>query len=272
MTVQDWGVTYDELEPYYDKFEYLCGISGKAGNLKGQNQAGGNPFEGWRSRDYPNPPLDMVYGPTLFEAAAKETGHHPFPCPAANMSRRLYQSARRATGAVQLLRLLRKIRLRQLFQIQRADDDPAGADAQEEFRTAHAVRSVARQARQEGAQARKGVTYIDAQGEEWFQPAEMVILCAYATHNPRLLMLSGIGEQYDPRTGQGTVGKNYAYQIVSGVDVFFDDKIINPFIGAGALGIGIDNYNGDNFDHTGLGFIGGGYIACWNTNGRPIEN
>ena len=40
MTVQDWGVTYEELEPYYDKFEYLCGIGGKAGNLKGKfNQA-----------------------------------------------------------------------------------------------------------------------------------------------------------------------------------------------------------------------------------------
>ena len=62
MTVQDWGITYDELEPYYDQFEYLCGIGGKAGNLKGQIQPGGNPFEGARSRDYPNPPLDMVYG------------------------------------------------------------------------------------------------------------------------------------------------------------------------------------------------------------------
>ena len=68
------------------------------------------------------------------------------------------------------------------------------------------------------------------------------------------------------------VGKNYAYQIVSGVNVFFDDKILNPFVGAGALGIGIDEYNGDNFDHSGLGFIGGGYLACWNTNGRPIEH
>jgi gluconate 2-dehydrogenase alpha chain len=85
-------------------------------------------------------------------------------------------------------------------------------------------------------------------------------------------MLSGIGERYDPNSGKGTVGKNYAYQIVSGVDVFFDDKIMNPFVGAGALGIGIDEFNGDNFDHSGLGFIGGGYIACWNTNGRPIEH
>ena len=57
------------------------------------------------------------------------------------------------------------------------------------------------------------------------------------------------------------VGKNYAYQITSSVDVFFDDKIINPFIGAGALGMVIDEFNGDNFDHSGLGFIGGGYIA-----------
>ena len=99
----------------------------------------------------------------------------------------------------------------------------------------------------------------------------MVFLCAYILHNVHLLLLSGIGQPYDPRTGQGVVGSNYAYQIVSGVDVFFDDKIINPFVGAGALGIGIDDYNGDNFDHTGLGFIGGGYLACWNTNGRPIE-
>ena len=25
MTIQDWGITYDELEPYFDKFEYMAG-------------------------------------------------------------------------------------------------------------------------------------------------------------------------------------------------------------------------------------------------------
>jgi gluconate 2-dehydrogenase alpha chain len=44
MTIQNWGLTYDDLEPHYDKFEYLCGTSGKAGNIKGRIQAGGNPF------------------------------------------------------------------------------------------------------------------------------------------------------------------------------------------------------------------------------------
>src|SRR6202142_4297959 len=29
MTIQDWGGTWDDIEPYYDKFEKLCGISGK---------------------------------------------------------------------------------------------------------------------------------------------------------------------------------------------------------------------------------------------------
>ena len=39
MTIQDWGISYDELEPYYDKFEYTAAISGKAGNIKGEIQA-----------------------------------------------------------------------------------------------------------------------------------------------------------------------------------------------------------------------------------------
>ena len=36
MTIQDWPVSYDELEPHYDRFDKLCGVSGKAGNLKGR--------------------------------------------------------------------------------------------------------------------------------------------------------------------------------------------------------------------------------------------
>ena len=55
-TSQDWGVTYDEFEPYYDQFEHIYGVGGKAGNLNGEIQPGGNPHEGPRSREYPNPP------------------------------------------------------------------------------------------------------------------------------------------------------------------------------------------------------------------------
>ena len=115
MTIQDWGVTYDDLEPHYDAFEYLCGTCGTAGNLRGKIQDGGNPFEGPRSRPYPNPAQKQGFGHTLFAKAARELGYKPFPQPSGNMSQGLRQSARRAHGAVHLLRLLRMVRLRQLF-------------------------------------------------------------------------------------------------------------------------------------------------------------
>jgi gluconate 2-dehydrogenase alpha chain len=86
MTIQDWGVTFDDLEPHYDEFEYLCGTSGKAGNLKGTIQDGGNPFEGPRSRPYPTPPLKQGYGHMLFADACKQLGYKPFPQPAGNLS------------------------------------------------------------------------------------------------------------------------------------------------------------------------------------------
>ena len=86
MTIQDWGVTYDELEPHYDTFEYLCGTSGTAGNLRGQIQEGGNPFEGPRSRPYPTPAQPQPFSHTLFAKAARELGYKPFPQPSGNLS------------------------------------------------------------------------------------------------------------------------------------------------------------------------------------------
>ena len=86
MQLQDWGVSYDELEPYYDKFEYLCGVGGKAGNLGGKKIDGGNVFEGARKRDYPNPPMIQTHAGSLFEKAARSLGYHPFPGPSANMT------------------------------------------------------------------------------------------------------------------------------------------------------------------------------------------
>jgi gluconate 2-dehydrogenase alpha chain len=87
MTIQDWGITYDELEPYYDRFEYVAAVSGKAGNIRGQIQAGGNPFEAPRQREYPLPPLTPILASVMFTQAAKDNGYNPFPRPSANASR-----------------------------------------------------------------------------------------------------------------------------------------------------------------------------------------
>ena len=53
--------------------------------------------------------------------------------------------------------------------------------------------------------------------------------------------------------------------------MFFEHRYINPFMGAGAYGMVIDDFNNDHFDHSGLGFFGGAVITATITNGRPIS-
>jgi gluconate 2-dehydrogenase alpha chain len=118
-----------------------------------------------------------------------------------------------------------------------------------------------------------GVTYVNLlNGEELEQPAGMVILAAYGLNNAALLMWSGIGEIYDPRTGAGLVGKNYCYQTGTGATLFFEDKFFNPFIASGAWGQNIDDFNTNwEFDRRPHNYIGGSTIAAGGSNGRPIE-
>jgi gluconate 2-dehydrogenase alpha chain len=269
MTIEDWPLSYDELEPCYDRFEKLCGTSGKAGNIRGQKQTGGNPFEGWRSSEYPTPPLKQPYGSTLFAEAARKTGHTPFPQPASNLSEAYvnplgmklgqctycgfcerfgcgnYSKASPQTCILPALLRLPNFTARTESEVTKINLDSAGKRA-------------------------TGVTFVDTSNEEWEQPAEIVLVCAYALFNVRLMLLSGIGRPYDAQTGQGVVGRNYAYQTTSSVSLILKDKILNPFIATGANGMMIDDYNGDNFDHSGLGFVGGGYMGAGQTNGRPI--
>ena len=85
-TARDWPISYDEIEPYYDRAERLMGISGKAGNLNGRRIDGGNIFEGPRQSEYPTPPMKMPHLAALFRDAAHTLGYHPFPLPAATTS------------------------------------------------------------------------------------------------------------------------------------------------------------------------------------------
>jgi gluconate 2-dehydrogenase alpha chain len=270
LTVQDMPMKYADLEPYYNQFDLLCGTSGKAGNLKGSVQAGGNPFEGPRSAEYPTPPLPMTYAPSLFAEAAHGGGKHPFPHPAGNLSQAYTNPLGAQLGACTFCGFCEKFGCGNYSKAspQTTVIPYVLQKSNFELRTECDVLKVEKSS--DGKTA-TGVTYVDSAGAEHFQPASIVILTAYQLHNVHLMLVSGIGKPYEPVTGEGVVGKNYCYQTMSSVEVFFDDKLLNPFIGAGALASVIDDFNGDNFDHTGLGFIGGAYIAGMVTGARPIE-
>src|SRR5207244_11207066 len=76
-----------------------------------------------------------------------------------------------------------------------------------------------------------GVAYTNIlTGEEFEQPAGMVLLCAYAINNVHLMLLSGIGEPYDPVAQKGVIGKNYCYQTGVNARPVFEDTYFHPFM------------------------------------------
>jgi gluconate 2-dehydrogenase alpha chain len=94
------------------------------------------------------------------------------------------------------------------------------------------------------------------QRREFEQPAGIVILGAYVFNNTLLMLTAGISGP----TTQDRQGRDRQELLLPGVGqrrtVFFEDKIINPFMATGSHSTYISNFNGDNFDHGGLGFFG----------------
>jgi gluconate 2-dehydrogenase alpha chain len=272
MTIQDYGISFAELEPHMSRFEYVCGTSGQAGNLNGTLVEGGNPFEGPRSQPYPNPPVADIHAAQLFAKAARTLGYKPFPQPAANASRPYTNPYGVRLGPCNLCGFCERFGC---FMYSKASPQTTILPIlmqrpNFELRTQSHVSRVVMDASKKRA---TGVMYFDPQGREVFQPADLVIVAAFQMNNVRLMLMSGIGQPYDPATGKGVIGKNFAYQMISGAAVFYDkDVAINPFIGAGAGGGQvIDEFNSDHFDHSPHGFVGGGYILGGQTGGRPIE-
>jgi len=270
MSIQDWGITYDELEPYYDKFEYMAGIAGKAGNLKGQIRPGGNPFEGPRSREFPleAPPPTEITG--LFVDAAKELGYHPFPGPTANLPKAYKNPDGIERGPCTYCGFCERFGCEV-----GAKADPivtvipvalkTGKFKIIDYASAFAIRNDGKMGR--------SVLYYDGMGRVQEQPADVIVLGAYVFNNVRILLVSKLGKPYDPVTNTGVVGKNYCYQTGGGgASGWFTGRRFKRYMGSGANSYVIDEWNADNFDHSGLGFIGGGSISCGQSGARPIQS
>jgi gluconate 2-dehydrogenase alpha chain len=270
--IRDWGVTYDELEPYYDAWEYDIGVSGKAGNIKGQQIAGGNVFEGPRAREYPLPPLASSLVADKFTQATKDLGYHPFPQPAGILSEAYKDLAGNTRGAC----LYCGFCTRYGCEVAAKSNSlvvhmPAAlATGKYEIRPESYVYQIETDATGKAT----GVSYIDAAGRQQFQEADIVLVSAYMLMNVRLLLLSrsdahadGIGND------RGLVGTNYTYQLGGGGSSgLFEGERLNQFMGNGVVSALIHDFNADNFDHADLDFIGGGSISSGEGQRNPIAS
>ncbi len=258
--IQDWPVSYHELEPYFDAFEYDVGASGQAGNLNGNIIEGGNPFEGPRSRPYPLPPLVRTIPSEMFAKASTELGYHPFPQPAGILSQAYKDPlGNQRSGCLYCGYCTRfGCEVDAKSSAQTTHLPPALATGRYEIRPNSYVTKI-----NTGADGlATGVTYLDENEQEQEQPADVVIASAYTPGNVRSLLLSrsdkhpnGVGND------RGLVGQNYTYQhwhtIATGI---FPGRKFNLWMGNTSTQNVIFDFNGDNFDHSNVDFVGGAMI------------
>ncbi|GAB4073727.1 GMC family oxidoreductase [Barrientosiimonas marina] len=263
MNLQDWGVTYDDMEPYYDKYEKTAGISGEE-----------NPIGPERSDKFPNPPMKDTPSTKLFKQAAKELGYHPYQIPSANVTEAYTNPDGEQINACMYCAFC------ETFGCDfGAKADPiitVLATAKKTGNYELRNQSTATKVLHNGKKA-TGIQYVNNKtGETFEQPADIVVLAGFVFTNTRLLLLSDIGEPYDPKTGKGIIGKNFTGHFNNinylGARGYFDDKKFNNFAGAGALASTLDDFSGDNIDHSDLDFLHGFEPHIRVMGNRPIEN
>ena len=264
-TLADWPLTYDELEPYYDQVEYLIGVSGQAGNVNGEIVQGGNPFESPRKRDYPLPPLRRMDYANLAQEAIANLGYDPFPQPAAIISQD-YDGRPACTycGYCGSFGCWNDAKSSTLVSAIRHAEATGNLEIRPNSRVMKILSNDKGQV--------TGVQYLDDKGQLQEQPAGVVILATYVYENTRLLLLSTSAYYKNGLANNGgNVGKHYMSHAYVGSYGFFPDHRLNLFSGTNGQATAMDNLNGDNFDHAGLGFIRGAVIFASNGN-LPIGN
>lgn len=264
MTLQNWGITYEELEPYYQIFEQTVGVGGKE-----------SPLGSTRSFNYPNPPMKEMPMMRLFHEAAEKLGYHPYPIPAATMSQAYTNPDGEKMNACVYCGFCSGYGCGYGAKADPLNTVLSTAKKSGRFE----LRNHAYVARilYEGNKA-TGVCYIDTKtGEKYEQSATLVVSAAFTFGNTRLLLLSGIGEPYHPDTKTGVIGKNMTahynnLSIKAGSVGFFHDKKFNSYAGAGGLGTVIDDFNPENFDNEKTDFLHGFQLSISQTGAGAIGN
>jgi gluconate 2-dehydrogenase alpha chain len=262
-TVEDWPFGYDELEPYYDRVEYEIGVSGNAGNIRGEIDPRGNRFEGPRQRAYPMPALRWTAFNERMAEAAEGLGWHPFAGPAA-INSTAYQGRPGcgyhgfcnkggcpldAKNSPHLTTIPRAVDTGNLRVVTRAHVTTIEVDSS--GRTT-------------------GVNYVVG-NTEYFQPARVVLIASYTYENVRLLLLSKSRAYPDGLSNnQGQVGRHYfSHHQGAGVGALLPYDT-GAWYGLPAQGVAIDDFADDNFDHSDVDFIGGGNLWAMSDR-RPIS-
>jgi gluconate 2-dehydrogenase alpha chain len=202
VRLSDWPISYDDLESGYTRFELTAGVAG---------DSAGNPFAGRRSADYPIEYLESNE-PEVLRDALRTAGLHPYRLPSAEIT----------------------VPYTNPDGITREPCDAIGSTIATPLNTTipAALRSgrvtvacdcsVRRICQDKGVV--NGLVYTGPDGVYREYAVARIVLACWTLSNTRLLLLSGIGQPYNPARDTGVVGRNYANHILAESTLYWDRK------------------------------------------------
>lgn len=237
-TLEDWPLSYADLEPFYAKTEWTIGVSGRTG---------ANPFEGARSKPYPMPALPFNREASLLFPAARKLGWHPFPIPMAINS--VERDGRPGCiGCPHCVGFACEVSAKNSTAVTVIPKAIASGNCQ--LRTECVAKEILLDERGRAT----GVAYFE-NGQLVEQPARVVVVACSATETPRLLLNSrhrlhprGLGNNHD------WVGRNLQGHAYSGAAGVFEQETWDG-LGPAARVACCD------FNHGNEGVIGGSMLA-----------
>ena len=264
-TIEDWPFSYDELEPLLRQGGVHVGVSGKAGNINGKLDERGNIFEAPRKREFPMPALRTTGFTEKMAAAAKSLGWHPAPGPAA-VATKSYEGRpgcayhgycsgagchinAKSSTAVTTIPL---------------------AEKTGHFSVVSEARVTAVEVDNNGRVT--GVTYVKG-GHGIFSACRCRTRCRIRLREftPVAAVEIETLSERGCRTIMARLADITSVTIKARRVAAMFPFNLNNWYGLPAQGIAVDNWADDNFDHSGLDFIGGGGMYVY-TERRPIAS
>jgi choline dehydrogenase-like flavoprotein len=238
-TLEDWPISYEDLEHCYEKAEWEIGVAGDGAK---------NPFAAPRKKPYPMPPFSYNKEAKILESSMKRLGLHPFPIP-------MLRNSVPWNGRAACVRRRSCCGFACPINAKSGTHNtviPAALSTGNcELRTNCIVSELIIDERGRIT----GISYFDKDNRKQIQTADIIVIAASATETPRLLLNSkskhypnGVGNRHD------WVGRNLQGHAYTGAFGLFEDDIFDD-VGPGAT-IAISD-----FSHHNPGIIGGGILA-----------
>jgi choline dehydrogenase-like flavoprotein len=238
-SLEDWPISYDDLERFYEKAEYEIGISG---------DYSGTTFHGPRKRPLPMPPLPPGREFAILEPAAKRLGLHPFHIPMARNSVPY-------NGRGPCMRCRWCVGFACEVDAKNGSQNTVIPIALNTGNCELRTECMASEILTDDRGRARGVSYFDERGRLQEQLSDLVVVSGCATESARLLLNSksrlfpdGLGNRHD-QVGRHLQGHHY-----TGAVGYFDFDTYDD-VGPGAT-IAITDYN-----HGTPGLCGGGMLA-----------